>query len=668
MAMAQDSPEGKNTPLQETKGGTAPQPAYGKAVTFRSVLLALILLPINAYWVVQMEVVRYSAHPTTISLFFNTVFILLVLTVLNRGVKKIAPRAALERGELLLIFGVLSVGSCACGHDMLQVFVPMLSWSFKHADSSNNWANVINPYLKSWLFISDESIYREYYVGNSTVWQLAYIKAWLPVTLAWTTFVSTLFFVMLCINTILRKQWTENERLTYPIVQLPLQITSEQAFQPNGLFRNRLFWIGFVVAGLIDTINSLNYYYPSIPTVLTPGFGQSFLDVAPFVTVKPWNAIGWTPLSFYPFMIGMGMFMPLDFLFSCVFFYWFWKFEKVFAVAMAWDQDPRFPYTESQAFGAYLSFFLYAIWISRHYIKQVCLRALGKPSTADDSKEPMSYRMALIGIIVGAIMLVSFAHYLGMELWVAILFFLMYFGLAISITRMRAELGTPVHDLHFTGPEMILTRTMGSKAFDTPTLTVFATFFWFNRAYRSHAMPHQLEAFKLAEQSRSNYKQWSWALFVLGSIGIFVAFWAILHLMYSYGAEGKSRLTFGAESYNQLNTWIKTPEKGKFQEFMAIWSGFGVAFLLQWLRVRIPWWPLHPLAFAVTSSWEINLVWGPLFIAWVCKTLILRYGGRGGFQRSLPLFLGLMLGQFAIGSIWNIYGIVKELPTYQFWQ
>ena len=125
------------------------------------------------------------------------------------------------------------------------------------------------------------------------------------------------------------------------------------------------------MAGLIDTINSLNYYYPSIPTVFTPGFGLSYLDIAPFVTVKPWNAIGWTPLSFYPFMIGVGMLMPLDFLFSCVFFYWFWKLEKVFAVSMAWDQDPRFPYTESQAFGAYLSFFLYAIWISRNYIRQI---------------------------------------------------------------------------------------------------------------------------------------------------------------------------------------------------------------------------------------------------------------------------------------------------------
>jgi hypothetical protein len=28
----------------------------------------------------------------------------------------------------------------------------------------------------------------------------------------------------------------------------------------------------------------------------------------------------------------------------------------------------------------------------------------------------------------------------------------------------------------------------------------------------------------------------------------------------------------------------------------------------------------------------------------------------------------LMLGQFVIGSLWNIWGIAMELPTYQFWQ
>src|SRR5271165_689144 len=78
-----------------------------RAVTWRSVTLCLLLIPINSYWVVQMEVVRYSAHPTTISLLFNTIFELLVLTVLNRGVQRFAPSWALQRGELLLIYTVL---------------------------------------------------------------------------------------------------------------------------------------------------------------------------------------------------------------------------------------------------------------------------------------------------------------------------------------------------------------------------------------------------------------------------------------------------------------------------------------------------------------------------------------------------------------------------------
>ena len=181
-------------------------------------------------------------------------------------------------------------------------------------------------------------------------------------------------------------------------------------------------------------------------------------------------------------------------------------------------------------------------------------------------------------------------------------------------------------------------------------------------------MPQQLEAYKLAEQTHSSYRKWNGALLGLGTVGVFVAFWVILHLMYSYGAEGKSRITFGAESFDTLTPWLKSSQLGKLPEFLAICIGLGFAFLLQWLRVRLPWWPLHPLAYAVTSSFEINLVWGPLFLAWICKALILRYGGRGGFHRSLPFFVGLMLGQFAIGSLWNIYGIVRELPTYQFWQ
>jgi hypothetical protein len=182
-------------------------------------------------------------------------------------------------------------------------------------------------------------------------------------------------------------------------------------------------------------------------------------------------------------------------------------------------------------------------------------------------------------------------------------------------------------------------------------------------------MPHQLEAYKLAEQTTpGDYRRWHHAMLWLGAFAVFVAFWVVLHLMYDYGAEGQSRMTFGAEPYNTLTTWLKLPESGKFPELAAIWVGFGIAFGLQILRVQFPWWPLHPLAYAVTSAWSINLVWLPLFIAWILKVIILRYGGGAGFHRALPFFFGLMLGQFVIGSLWNIYGIMVGLPTYQFWQ
>ncbi len=147
-----------------------------------------------------------------------------------------------------------------------------------------------------------------------------------------------------------------------------------------------------------------------------------------------------------------------------------------------------------------------------------------------------------------------------------------------------------------------------------------------------------------------------------------VAFWAILHLMYDYGARAKSTMTFGPEAYTRLEGWLKTPKFGSFPAAIAIAVGFLSASALQFMRVRYAWWPFHPLGYAVTASWEINLLWAPLFMAWVFKSVILRYAGRVGFQRSIPFFIGLILGQFVIGSLLNIYGIIMGVPTYQFWQ
>ncbi len=664
----------KRAPLQPGQPADLIQAARPRpAVTLRSVLAALILLPLNAFWVVQMEVIRYSAHPTTISLFFNIVFILLVLTIVNRAVRRVAPRLAMERGELLFIYAVLAIASCVCGHDSFEVLVPMLSYSFRYADSGNQWGTIFNPHLPHWLLVGDKSIFQNYYNGNDTLYRVQYLRAWIPVACIWSLFFGVVLFVMLCLNAILRKQWTDNERLSYPVVQLALQVSNDDSFDSRtGLFRNKLFWIGFAIAATIDTVNSLNVYYPQIPTIFTPGRGQSFFDAQQWVTEKPWNAIGWTPLSFYPFLIGLGMLMPLDFLFSAWFFYIFWKAQLVISVANAWDQNPRVPYSNNQAFGAYMAFCLYSIWLSRGYLTQVFRRAMGRSSDLDDRNEPVTYRGAILGIVIGVGALCWFSAAIGMGPWLPIPFFAIYFALSLAITRMRAEMGTPVHDLHFTGPDVILTEVFGTKAttFSSPQLAVMSIFFWFNRAYRAHPMPHQLEAFKLAEQTKSDYRKWFWGLAVFGVLAGLAGFWAMLHLMYDYGSSAKSMPTFGYEAFGRFEGWVKSPKPDidRWPEAFAIVVGFLTAVFLQFMRVRFTWWPFHPLAYAVTSAWEMNLVWLPLFIAWLLKVVILRYSGRVGFQRSIPFFIGLMIGQFTVGSLLNIYGIFMGVPTYQFWQ
>jgi len=655
--------------LQHPETKTAPTLRFRKAVTWRSLLIGTLLVPPNCYWVVQMEIIRYSAHPTTISLFFNLIFILLILSLLNVLLARIRPAWALTQGELMVIYMMLALSSCLAGHDMAQVLVPMLSWPFRFATSSNNWQNLFVNFLPKSIMVSDRDVYLGYYNGNTSFYHWQYLAGWALPILAWSAFLVALLFVMQCINTILRKQWTEREKLSYPVIQLPLVLSedTEKGIAPP-LFRNPLFWIAFAGAGMMDLLNGLNVYFPSVPRILTPGFGLSYFDLGALLPDKPWNAIGWTPISWYPFMVGFGMLLPVDFLFSCWFFYLFWKLELVFSVAMAWDKDPKFPYANDQAFGAYVAFFLFSVWLSRGYLVQVLRRAVGLPSPLDDSQEPIRYRWALLGIVGGMAFLAWFCSLLGISPLLALLAFIIYFVLGVAITRMRAELGTPVHDLHFTGPDWILTETLGTRSFSTPNLVGLSFFFWFNRAYRCHPMPHQLEAFKLAEHTHSSFRAWFWGMGLATLLGSLAAFWAMLHLNYDYGAVAKSRGSFGSEAYDRLASWLSNPQPPNFSAILAIGVGLGVASFLQYMRTRFPWWPFHPLGFAVTSSWEINLVWMPLLLAWLLKVVLLRYGGLQGFRKSLPFFFGLILGQFVIGSLGNLIGILMELPTYQFWQ
>ena len=99
-------------------------------VTFRAILIGIILIPPNTYFIMANHLRYRSTLPTTMSLIYNVVVTLVVLTCLNFLVKRLLPRLAIRQGELLTIYVILSISSAIAGHDMMQTLVPVIPNGF----------------------------------------------------------------------------------------------------------------------------------------------------------------------------------------------------------------------------------------------------------------------------------------------------------------------------------------------------------------------------------------------------------------------------------------------------------------------------------------------------------------------------------------------------------
>lgn len=630
----------------ETNTSTASRPNH---TTWRAIALGLLLSIPHSYFSIQ------TPTPSTVSLIYPVIINLTLLVVLNLALKRWLSRLAFSQGELLTIYTMLSLAVAISGHDVMHVLAPLLGHAFWFATPENEWSSLFFRYLPRWLVVDDMRVLEGLYEGNDSFYNWLYIKTWLTPVFWWAMFLFALMLVMLGINTLIRKQWMENEKLAYPIIQLPLAITRDGG--SGKFFRNRILWIGIAIAGGINLINGLHTLIPSIPLlpIRTVELGRYF-------TEKPMSAIGWTPVCFFPFVIGLSYFMPLDLAFSCWFFYLVWKLEFVLGASMGLRSLPDFPYIKPQSSGAYLAIAVLGLWGARRHMLPVFRSIVGR-SSQDDAGEPMRYRTALGFIVVGVGFLAFFSIKAGMSLWVFALFFGFYFLLALALTRMRAELGPPVNELYNIGPDQMLPKLFGTRKLGANNLTMFAMFWGINRAHRCNPMPYQLEGFKLAEESKTNPKHLVGAMLLVSMLAIWIAFWGFFQEKYRYGFGG----SFGWEAYRSLERWMfympgrDTPATG----FMG--GGFLFVLILTFLRRRLLWWPLHPVAYPLASSWTMSWMWFPIFISWLIKKLLLKHGGISAYRKATPFFFGLILGEYFIGGMWNIYGVLWHRYIYTFW-
>ncbi|HHZ89930.1 TPA: hypothetical protein EYN98_08695 [Candidatus Poribacteria bacterium] len=619
-------------------------------ITLRALLLSAILIPLNCYWLIELEVVRYTT-PTWVVPLSNVLFFILVLILLNIGLKNIHPRMALRQSELMGLYVMLSIASTLCSHDIMERLMGTITHGLGLATPENDWKALFGKDLPIWLTVQDDRILEGYYQGDATFYRRNILLAWSSPVLWWTGFMIVLSFVMISVSVLVRKQWTERERLTYPIIQLPLEMTSEMSL----FFQSRVMWLGFAIAAGISILNGLHHFWPILPSLPITRQHYRFSD-------RPLSLFGTIIIAFYPFAIGLGFLMPIDLLFSTIIFYGLYRGQAALGKMIGWHLLPDFPYRSEQSFGGFVGIMIYLLWIGSGHLKYIFSR--------DSSKgEPLSYRFVILGAGIGLLLLASFVIQIGMAVKIAVIFFAIYLMVAIIITRMRAEAGIFVHNFHHTSPIMSLINILGSQRLGQGNLITFALLRPFNHGFRAHLMPHQLESYQIALKTQSHSVGMIGAILWATFLGAISTFWIQLHLYYKHGAASGYFHTWriGSGTFRLLEGWLTYPGLTNWSGVAFMGGGLLLTIGMILMRLRFFWWPLHPLGYVMSTNGEMSDLWAVIIISFVLKWAILKYGGLKAHRKALPFFLGLILGDYTMGSLWNILSIALDTTIYQFY-
>jgi len=414
-------------------------------------------------------------------------------------------------------------------------------------------------------------------------------------------------------------------------------------------------------------MNILNAWNPAVPAM-----GRQY-DLGALFTERPWSAIQPLGIAWRPENIGLGYLVPTEITLSVWVFYLLLRVANVMATAVGYE-PAGFPYVQEQSFGAYLALGVFLIFVAREHLRHVWRRGILGDRSVDDSDEPMGYRGALIGLVIGVGGMMWWALSAGMAWWTAGIYFFLFLLFALVYARARAEAGAAMVWLFpFYQHKKMMIYVGGSELFyrhgGWSNLTIFSLLMFLSRGYFQSMMAYQIEATRIAEVGHIRQRVMTWWLVVALVLGLAGAYVIHLQAYYMHGAnileggttQGGYRTRLAVTEYEELSSFMRghtEPDRGRTGAAVA---GVLVTAALIGLRTVFLRFPLHPLGYAMVTAYGGPL-WGPFFIVWVVKTLVLRLGGMGMYRRLIPFFLGIVVGHFfTAGLVWGWLSIINEM-------
>ncbi|MGC4032727.1 MAG: hypothetical protein QM754_13550 [Tepidisphaeraceae bacterium] len=663
-------------------------PPRPPVLTLRSVLIGVLgvcfvcgLAPYNDF---AMENTMLIGNFLPIGLLL--ILLLLVLGV-NVPVRKLFPKQALRQGELAVVT-LMVLAACAVPSSGLMRYLPggIVGIYAQAGDRPADFGPAIDAaHVPDWLIptLTGDTAAQKGYDPVITQFRARSPDgtvpwaAWLRPFLTWGVFVALLWGLIISLSLIVRRQWVENERLSFPLATMyeSLIESPPPGKLLNTLFSSPGFWIAAGLVFLLRSINALHAYNADLP------FIQTGYDARELFVDAPWK---YTVVTFKTAdvlfsMIGIAFFMQTKTSFSLWFCFIGWQvLEMILGTA-------QISFTEGmqhdQTFGAVTVFAGVVIYLGRRHWALVLRHMVGRQKPGDADGAYLPYRLTgWAGVFCFAGM-IAWLMLAGMTLLAAVALVTIIVMIFMVVARLLADTGLffinistmPLRPFYY--PVLV----PPTPHFTTPTNFFFAG--WLTHIF--HDVRENLAAFfqmgvKVADDTierRDRPRHVAAGLIAAVVLAFGVAYavsWvSMLKVEYTYAQTVSSR----AFTINEYGT-DKSVTKNILDPSVALQSrniptqqpianpllhlgiGGAVVAACSVLRGLVAWWPIHPVAFVVLYSYSMQKIWLSVFIGWVAKVIIVRLGGVSLLKAGRPVFIGLIAGDAFAAAFWLVTNFV----------
>ena len=626
-------------------------PSHRTGYTFRSFLVGSIFAAFLAAGAPYGNMVVRGSY---MSLDFSTpgaLFLFFVLVgVLNVALKLLAPVLSLSRSELLVVYSMMLIASAVTTSGLCEYLVTAITAWHYYATPENQWVELFHHYIPAPLVPGDPLAIKYFYEGLPAGAEVPW-GVWMGPLLLWSSLVLAIYFAMICAAVILRRQWMEREKLLYPLAHLPLEMvreSDEQLLPP--LFKNPVMWVGFALPFLISSINALHNYFQVFPQIRLSS-GVPFFRTAHLPFTLSFPQLGFAYLINRDIALGLWLFNVLVFILQ----------RGLYDVLGIADSETLDVYSISpasiahQGMGAMIVLVGFSLWVGREHLKDVVRKAVRGDAKVDDAGEVLSYRAAFWGTVGGLTFAGVWLYCSGIPLLVIPLFLASAFIIFIGMSRIVAESGVPVARSPMM-PQSFVTTGIGTGPLGGAGLMGLSLTFTWATELRTVVMSSAAHGLKLIEGNKARARPFFWALMLALVVSMGSAIWALLELSYRYGGinlnpwyfHGGARAPF--ESF--LVSRLQNPTGPNWDGWISTGIGAGAMTALMICRYYFVWWPIHPLGYPIAGLWLVK--WFSIFLAWLCKGIVLKYWGSRGYRATRPFFLGIILGQFFSAGLWLV--------------